>query len=224
MDIREAFAASAGIYDRSRRQLVPCFDDLYRVAVGQAPFPADAPLRILDLGAGTGLMSASFADAFPAASFTLVDVADEMLDHARARFAGAPERFAYLVADYAAAPLPGPVDLVVSGLSIHHVDDAAKRALFAHIHAALVPGGAFVNADVILGTTPAVEARNQAAWLAEARRRGAAEADIGAARARMAYDRAATVEDQLRWLRDAGFRDVDCAYRWFGFAVFGGIK
>jgi tRNA (cmo5U34)-methyltransferase len=223
-EVGRSFAASAEVYDHTRRQLVPCFDDFYRVAVELAPFPRDTVLDVVDLGAGTGLLSAFFADAFPRARFTLVDVSDEMLAQARARFAEAGDRFSYVVADYGTTALSRDVQLVVSALSIHHLSDDGKRELFARIHAALVPGGTFVNADQILGATPEVEARNRAAWLAATRRLGVPEADLAAAIERMRHDRPASLRDQLRWLEEAGFQDVDCAYQHYGFAVFGGRR
>lgn len=224
MNVGASFAADASIYDRSRRQLVPCFDDFYGVAVALSPFERDAAIHILDLGAGTGLMSAFFADAHPHARITLVDVAAEMLDQARARFANDAGRFACVTLDYAIELPPGTFDLVVSALSIHHLSDGDKSALFGRIYSALRPGGAFINADQVLGRTPAVEARNHAAWLAGARSLGVSQADLDAAQERMKHDRTATLADQLRWLDEAGFRDVDCAYKHYRFAVFSGRK
>jgi tRNA (cmo5U34)-methyltransferase len=223
-DVGRSFAASADVYDRTRRQLVPCFDEFYRVAVELAPFARDAALDVVDLGAGTGLLSAFFADAFPRARLTLVDLAPEMLAQARTRFAGGGDRFTYVVADYAAAELPRPADIVVSALSIHHLTDPEKRALFARIHASLAPGGAFIDADQVLGATPATEARNRAAWLAATRRLGVPEPDLAAAIERMRHDRAAPLRAQLAWLEQAGFRDVDCAFQWYDFAVFSGRR
>jgi tRNA (cmo5U34)-methyltransferase len=53
---------------------------------------------------------------------------------------------------------------------------------------------------------------------------GAAEPDLAAALDRMKFDRAATLEDQLEWMRQAGFRDIDCAYKNLIFAVYCGLK
>ena len=223
-EVGRSFAASAEVYDRTRRQLVPCFDEFYRVAVELVPFPRDGVLDVVELGAGTGLLSAFLADAFPRAPFTLVDVSDEMLARARARFADAGDRFSYVVADYGTTPLPRVVQLAVSALSIHHLPDEGKRDLFARIHSALVPGGRFVNADQRLGATPGIEERNRAAWLAATRRLGVPEADLAAAIERMRHERPARLHDQLRWLGQAGFRDVDCAFQWYGFAVRGGTR
>src|SRR6266851_8868993 len=77
--VRKAFAAGADTYDRARRKLVPCFDDFYRMALELLPFALDARFEVLDLGAGTGLLSAMIAAAFPKARLTLFDLTPEML-------------------------------------------------------------------------------------------------------------------------------------------------
>jgi len=222
MNVGSSFDATAAIYDRSRRQLIPCFDDFYRAAVELAPFGRHEAIDILDLGAGTGLMAAFLAEALPRAHFTLVDVAAEMLDRARERFARDASRFTFAILDYGASDLPGRFDLVVSSLSIHHLPDTDKQALFRRVHAALRPGGAFINADQVLGATPAVETRQHEAWLAAVRGLGVSDEDLAAAQQRQQHDRPSTLVDQLRWLEEAGFADVDCAYKSGMFAVFGG--
>ncbi len=223
-NVRAAFDLTATAYDRARRQLVPCFDGFYRAAVEALDFPAAAPLAALDLGAGTGLLAGFVAAAFPAARLTLVDVAPEMLARARERFAPIIDRVRFVTADYAAAPLDGRYDAIVSALSIHHLEDAAKRALFRRIHAALKPGGVFVDADQVAGATPALERRNKAQWIARARELGVIEDDLAGAIDRMKFDRPATVAAHLRWLGEAGFESVDCAFKDGMFAVFGGRR
>ena len=222
MNVGSSFDATASTYDRSRRQLIPSFDDFYRAAVELAPFGRHDAIDVLDLGAGTGLMAAFFAETFPSARLTLVDVAGEMLDLARERFASDPARFTYAVMDYASSDLPSAFDVVVSCLSIHHLEDDAKMALFRRVRAALRPGGVFINADQVLGATPAVEERNHAAWLAAVRRLGVSDEDLAAAQERQKHDRPSTLVDQLHWLEEAGFADVDCAYKSGMFAVYGG--
>lgn len=215
------FDDSAAIYDRTRRQLVPCFDAFYGAALELLPFPRDAALRVLDLGAGTGVLAQHVARAFPQAHLTLVDVAEQMLAVARERFASEPERFTYVVADFATLELPHGHDVVMSALAIHHLEDADKRRLFARIYDTLVPGGAFVNAEQVLGETPEVEAAQHRSWLARARAAGVPDADLAAALERMTADRMATLGDQLAWLAGAGFADVGCAFRDGRFAVYG---
>ena len=223
-NVGAVFDKSARIYDRARRQLVPCFDELYGAAVESVPFPPEAPLRVLDLGAGTGLLTLFLAERYRRARFTLVDASPAMLEGARDRFPAEPERFAIVVANYARDLPPGPFDAVVSALSIHHLEDEEKRALFAGVHERLAPGGVFVDADIVRGPTRELEEDYQAAWLRQVRERGVSEEDLRAAYERQSADRLSPLDDQLGWLRDAGFVHVDCWYKSWGFAVFGGRR
>ncbi|MBI1813574.1 MAG: class I SAM-dependent methyltransferase [Deltaproteobacteria bacterium] len=223
MNAKDAFDADAAIYDRSRRQLVPGFDAFYRTAIEAIPFQPDAAIRVLDLGAGTGLLSSFVLAAFPQAQVTLADISEEMLAQARARFAGSAA-VEFVVMDFGRATLPGSFDLVISALAIHHLSHDDKQRLFRAVFAALRAGGAFINADQALGPTPAAEARHQAMWLRSAQANGVSDADLAAALERMRADRSATLADQSQWLADAGFRDVDCWYKHYRFAVFGGFK
>lgn len=223
MNARDAFDRSAEIYDRTRRQLLPCFDEFYGTAIGRIPFAPGDAFEVLDLGAGTGLLSAMTAARFPRARFTLVDVSPEMLERARARFAGEEGRFTFLNRDFAQA-LPGTYDVAMSALAIHHLDDADKRALFARVHAALRPAGSFVNADQVMGPTPELERAYHETWLRQVRALGVPPADLDAALERMRADRMAPLEPQLMWLREAGFAQVDCWYKNHRFAVYSGIR
>jgi tRNA (cmo5U34)-methyltransferase len=215
-DVASAFNAHAAQYDAARRRLIPPFDRFYGTAI-DALHLAGEPRRILDLGAGTGVLAAFARDAFPAAELTLLDAASQMLDRARAALG--EDRTTYLVADLA-DPLPaGPWDAVVSALAIHHLEDAGKRDLFARVHAALRPGGVFVNAEQVLGPTPRLDALYMEWHEARARAAGSDDAEWASAVERMRHDRSATVENQLTWLCDAGFAAVDCVFKDHRFAV-----
>lgn len=218
------FGEAAAGYDRARRQLVPPFDDFYGTVVESIPYERDAPIRVLDLGAGTGLLSALVARTFPRARITLVDVSPEMLEVARRRFADEPACFELRVMDYAREPLPGEYEAVVSALSIHHLDSPEKRGLFRKVYGVLCDGGVFVNADQVLGPTPEIEARYREAWLRQVREKGVGEDDLCAALARMKEDKMSTLDEQEAWLEEAGFRQVDCLYKNHSFAVYGGYK
>jgi tRNA (cmo5U34)-methyltransferase len=80
LTIAQGFDRAAPGYDAARRKLVPCFDKFYGWAVGLLPFWGADPIRVLDLGAGTALLSAWILDAFPNAQLRLVDISAPMLD------------------------------------------------------------------------------------------------------------------------------------------------
>jgi tRNA (cmo5U34)-methyltransferase len=215
-----AFDAHARAYDTLRRRLIPPFDAFYGNAIDAIALIGGAPKRVLDLGAGTGLLAGKVAERHPAAELVLVDGAPAMLDEARAALPQATVHVADL-----GDPLPaGAYCAVVSALAIHHLDDDGKRDLFARVLAALKPGGIFVNAEQVAAPTP----RHEAHWTAWHRERalaaGASEDEWAAAVARMAFDRRATAEDQLAWLRAAGFADVASPFQDHCFAVLVALK
>jgi tRNA (cmo5U34)-methyltransferase len=113
---------------------------------------------------------------------------------------------------------------VASALSIHHLPDEDKRILFVKAHWALVPGGTFINADQVKGSSEAIDRRYREHWLRKVKESGIGEEEFAAALERTKYDRMADLETQVRWLREAGFRDVECAYKNFSFAVYSGQR
>jgi tRNA (cmo5U34)-methyltransferase len=212
----QIFDAHAVDYDASRRRLIPPYDRFYDTAVEAIALSTTAPRRVLDLGAGTGLLSAKVAAAYPTAELHMLDAAPAMLDEGRKRLGN---RGTIHIGDFADRLPPGPFDAVVSSLAIHHLDHPGKHDLFARVHDVLRPGGVFVNAEQVLGATPKLDA-HYAAWHKRASfALGTTDEEWDASMQRRGFDRCATVSDQLTWLADAGFTDVDCVFQDHLFAV-----
>ena len=207
-----------------RRVLIPCFDDFYKTAVEIIPDDYNAPLKVLDLGAGTGLYSGMVQSVFPNAEFTLLDLAPEMLEKAKLRFSKMGKSPKILIGDYIETDLGDSYNLIISALSIHHLSDIDKELLYQRIYDVLNPGGIFINADQVLGQTPDLEQLYRQHWLDSIRAKNISEEDLKAAQKRMEYDCMATLDIQLSWLEAAGFQNVDCWYKNFSFAVFGGYR
>jgi tRNA (cmo5U34)-methyltransferase len=221
--VKKLFDQAAERYDKQRRQLIPCFDDFYGTAVSLVRTEHPSP-SILDLGAGTGLLTAVLAAKLPRARFTLIDFSGSMLEQARQRFAGTKGEFRFVQADYAGEPFGEKYDFIVSSLSIHHLPHPEKRSLFRKIFEHLNDGGAFVNADQAAGETPYYDAYFRERWDESVEASGLGAEAIEASRERRKQDLNAKVGDQLRWLREAGFADADCVYRFYEFAVFHAIQ
>jgi tRNA (cmo5U34)-methyltransferase len=125
--IRKTSAAPADSYDRVRLRLVPCFADLYRTALELLAFAPEDRFEVLDLGAGSGFLSAMIAEAFPKARLTLFDLTPEMLTIARQRLKAVGKRVRFVSADFTAAAPSKSYDAVVSALAIYHLPDSGKR-------------------------------------------------------------------------------------------------
>ena len=135
--------------------------------------------RLLELGIGTGEMTRRVLARHPHAKLVAVDNSEPMLERARDEFADAELHRGRLEDPFP----PGPFDLVVSSLALHHLDGAGKRKLFQRVHDVLHPGGAFVLGDVIVPADPA-DVRIEIDGV---------------------VDVPDTLADQLQWLRESRF-------------------
>ncbi len=221
-EVRARFDAVSRAYDGQRRKFIPCFDDFYALAVTAAETEAQTP-AILDIGAGTGLLTAFLMERYPSGRYTLVDLSDRMLGVARERFAD-KSGVRYVAADYLEYDFGETFDLVVSALSIHHLEDKDKQRLYRKCFGLLRPGGLLVNADQVKSDSPWVDALEKRVWYQGIARSGLTEDEIQAGRERIALDRESGLAEQLEWLRAAGFGDVGCLYKYLHFAVFLGRK
>ncbi len=168
--------------------------------------------RVLDLGTGDGRLMALLRLARPEIEGLAADFSPPMLKAARERFAGTTS--VTLVEYNLQDPMPaawGQFDAVVSSLAIHHVDDARKKAIYCEIFAALKPGGLFANLEHVSSPTPTL---HEAFFRALGK--DVSEEDPS--------NKCASVEAQLAWLNEIGYRDVDCYWKWRELAVLAGYR
>jgi ubiquinone/menaquinone biosynthesis C-methylase UbiE len=186
--------------------------------------------RILDLGCGDGVLAAALLERYPAAEAVLADFSPAMLEAARARLGG---RGTYALADYGAPnwgdAIGGPFDVIVSGLSIHHQPDSRKREVYAEILRLLAPGGVFVHIEHVKSATKWVGSVNDELFIdsLHAHRAHMTREQVAEQlyyRPDKASNILAPVETQCEWLRELGYTDVDCYFKIFELAVFGGRR
>lgn len=214
------FDKQAANYRGPREKLIPQLDRFYGM-VPEAVGLAGSPARILDLGAGTGMLSAVVAESFPDARFTLFDYSPRMLEQA-GEILG--DRAEVKVGDMYEGIPAGPWDAVISALAIHHMTDEGKRSVYEAVFDELESGGIFVNAEHILGETQELQ-EHYAEWhRLQAFEKGLTEAEWTDTVERMSHDHLTPLSTQLGWLGEIGFTDVDCLLKDHGFAVIFGRK
>lgn len=174
-------------------------------------FIPNSAKRILDLGTGDGRLLALLLLDRPQAQGIALDFSPTMLDAARERFQS--NQNVEVIGHNLDDPLPqlGRFDAIVSSFAIHHCTDERKRTLYAEIHAALEPGGVFCNLEHVRSATPHLHGRFLSAL-------GITEADEDPS------NKLVGVEVQLKWLREIGFEDVDCYWKWMELALLGGSR
>lgn len=207
-------------------------DLVLRLAAAWRPEPD----TVLDLGCGDGILGRALLSLYPQARLVFVDFSEEMLAQARRK---QPPGSA---AEFVAADLAGPgwsaglepaFDLVVSGFAIHHLPHPRKRQIYREVYHLLRPGGLFLNLEHVAPATPQVAAVFDEYFIdalhAHGRQAGQdrPRPEVAAAyysRPDAGANILAPVEEQCAWLRETGFEDVDCFFKIFELALFGGRK
>ena len=167
--------------------------------------------RILDLGTGDGRLLALVRSQYPDTEAVAVDFSPAMLKAARKRFA--PDSRVNVVEHNMDVPLPalGKFDAVISSFAIHHLAHERKQELYAEVYGLLDPGGVFCNLEHVASPTPGLheEFLQRIGFTMETEDPS---------------NKLLDVETQLGWLRQIGFADVDCQWKWRELALLTGRR
>ena len=223
VSIEEGFNMIAKEYDSKRRKFIPCFDEYYDHTTKWIVANINKPQSVLDLGAGTGLLTNYWMKECSTANYLLVDIADEMLDVSRKRFEG-NENVRHQVLDYSKELPQGQFDVIISALSIHHLDDIQKERLFQRIYDKLPEGGVFVNYDQFCAQTPKMSEWFDTSWEKQIISSGLSERDIEFWKMRRKFDKECTVNKEIEMLSRSRFSEVQCVYSCQKFSVLVGVK
>jgi tRNA (cmo5U34)-methyltransferase len=194
---------------------------------------------ILDLGCGDGILAASILQSHPNASAVLLDVSDAMLEFAKEKLAAFSDNLTFITADYGNKQWlekvkdKAPFSVIVSGFSIHHQTDERKKELYSEIFELLASGGLFLNLEHVASPTAWVTSLFDKCFIDslykmhkqndENLKKELVEKEYYC-RDDKANNILAPVETQCDWLRNIGFKDVDCYFKIFELALFGGRK
>jgi tRNA (cmo5U34)-methyltransferase len=223
--IKRHFEGEAQEFDRIILTLIPHYATMVRALVEAIPFARSMALRVIDLGCGTGAVAAQILESFPNAQVTCLDLAENMIAIARARLAHFP-LVDYVAADFRAFDFCAKYDVVVSSLALHHlVTDEDKQNFYRRIYESLTSGGVFYNADVVLASNDFLQAVYMNEWRRFMGKKVPEDEIEGKWIPKyQEEDRPAKLIDQLKWMEGIGFADVDVLWKYYNFAVYGGVR
>lgn len=221
-EIKEQFDIIAQKYDDGRKCFIPCMDEFYGLPVGLLKDIKPDIRSVADLGAGTGLLSKEMYIHFPQASFTLIDLSDEMLNVAKERFKGIGN-ITYQTRDYTGGFGSG-YDCICSALSIHHLENKQKRSLYKNIFEVLPEGGVFLALDQFCYDNAALNSSADKIWLDYIGHSGITDEERARWIERRKLDREVSVQSTVSMLSDAGFNNVDIVFHHLKFAALISIK
>jgi tRNA (cmo5U34)-methyltransferase len=228
-EFSQEYRDNADIFIVERRRMLAILQSFYR------HFIADGTVKnVCDLGCGDGIVTAAIADINASLSVTLVDGSAEMLAKARERL-GKLRNVAFIQAcfqeiignDHAI----GAYDFIASSLAIHHLAPEKKVKLYHYVHDHLKPGGYFINIDVVQAPFDPLEQWYLALWhdwISERQSALGIEGDrfdsIPEGYKNNIDNKPDTLQFQLDALRNVGFQNVDCYYKYGIFTMFGGRR
>ena len=227
-EFAQEYRDSADVYIVERKRLLEILKSFYRHFIGNKPYQ-----NVLDLGCGDGIVIYELLKIDTSIEATLIDGSEDMLNKAKDRLRDF-RKIHFILASFQEILnnkiVPQKYDFIVSSLAIHHLTMDEKIALFRTIYACLKNEGFFLNIDVVLAPSDALEHWYLSLWKQwiEERTSSLGESNHYADIIRRYKDntdnKPDTLDAQLNALQTSGFKDIDCFYKYGIFVMYGGRK
>ena len=221
--VKEQFNHYAEKYDTLRKCFIPCFDDFYKRSVSLLKFYKNNFENIVDLGAGTGLLSKEIFELYPKSNYTLIDISNAMLKIAKERFNGL-SNFTFLENNYVEDIPVNNCDLICSGMSIHHLENGEKEILYNNIYKKLDENGCFINLDLFNVKSEAVNNLYNNWWYTYIDNSGVKPEERKLWEEGKKLDKEISIYETIELLKNSGFKTVECIYTFMKFGVILAIK
>src|SRR6266481_4384489 len=225
-------------YDADMELMHPNRSKIVQIALEVLPFPKAAALQAIELGIGTGYFTERFLNNFPNSRVLGIDGAQAMIELAKARLTSLAARVEFVIGDFLnlreLAPGAGTIDIVFSAYALHHLSRPDKKTVLRRVVELLVPGGWFVNADLIVAGSPELESHLQEIRVTGIVERAAGSdnrfIDLASTRRFLAdlekneRDQPLTLAEDLALLRSSGLKNASAFWLEYRELVSGGQK
>ena len=213
------------VFDDMLERSIPQFNTMRKLVfeMGQH-FLSEDDAFVLDLGCSRGGSLADFVHAFPHVYCVGVEVSEPMHKAADARFADNPK--VVIVNEDLRVSFPNcPNNLTLAVLTLQFIPIEYRARIMQKIYDWLLPGGAFILVEKLLLESALVDDLMVKSYYGLKSAQGYTEAQIE--RKRLSLEGVLvpmTENGNVSMLRAAGFRQVDCFWRWMQFAAWVAVK
>ena len=225
-------------YDSNMELMHPNRSKMVQIALEVLPISRTTALQAIDLGIGTGYFSERFLSEFPNSRVLGIDGASAMIELAKARLKSFKSRVEFVTGDFRKlqelAPDASTVDIAFSAYALHHLSRSDKEMVLRQVVEFLVPGGWFINADLIVADSPELESRLQQIRIAGiVERAGGADSRFADSALTRQFledlelkeaDQPLTFDEDIALLRNSGLKNVAAFWLEYRELVCGGEK
>ena len=222
--VKEHFEMKYYDYDELIKKLIPKYTEMHSLVVQLVDFPEDKKLFILDLGVGTGQTALSLLQKFSNANLDGIDISPKMIEQAKIRLKNFLDKITFSEQDIKNLKITKSHDACVAVLSIHHLNENQKPKLFRKIFDNLNEDGIFIIGDIIKFDSEKVTREKEEEW------RNFLIKNLGEKEGQYWFenyqeeDLPSSVSNQLKWLKQVGFKEAKCIWEYMNYAVFFGRK
>ena len=223
--IKKDFSKRSIIYDDYIVKVVPHHREMLEALVSSIPFSTVEPIKIVELGCGTGMATYNIIKRYPNASLKCIDMSPDMLNLAKKKLE-AFSNIEFELADYTKCKLEGKYDAVVSFLSLMYLaNDETRKSVFRKAYDVLTPRGIFVSGESNVSRNKHFQEICTEKWI-EHMRKSYSDDFIKTEVLEKAkkHGSASVLTDEIQYLEDVGFKQVDVFWKYYGFSVYGAIK
>ena len=216
-NIIEHFGQQADAYEILMERLVPLYQKQHSAIYEILPETNDADMRVLDLGCGNGILSELVLKRYPQANVVGIDRTPNMLKAYKKKLEQYRERYELILGDYRFEPIGINYDIILTGLTLHHLTWGERRDFYKVLHKALKPNGCFISSDIIIDEDWTTREKQYDVWK-EFMESNGEDAEFWYNK-HMEKDFPVTLSDHFKWLADVGFRNPACHWRYNNFAI-----
>ena len=220
--IKEHFEKEAAVFDKIFFKIMPRYQEMTEVITEALPFSKRDKLKIIDLGCGTGNLAQKIITAYPNASVTCIDMAENMLKMAKAKLKR-KRNVNFWLGDIRNFDYSGKYDVIVASMVLHHIEKKDKFRFYRKLYNALSRGGVFYVIDIFLAPDNYLQKLYMDKWKAFMKTNGLPMKKVNDMITRhQREDRPVVFTDELSIMRKAGFKHVDIILKHYNFAAYGG--